>query len=191
MSKPRLFFAALPSPSVVAAMQAVVLAHKLDLRLGRDLFAPENWHQSLSERIFDPSDADIESLMAVGDAIRAHACTLSFNRIDSQLTQAGKIQWTLRARGKPTAFEDLKAVVQAALKQAGHPDIATGVTPHVTLSYGAPEMLEKIDVSPVIDWTLDEIMLVIGGGQPYRYEVIGRWPLLPEIDPPQQQFDMF
>ena len=68
---------------------------------------------------------------------------------------------------------------------------ATGVTPYVTLSYGAPEMLEKIDVSPVIDWTLDEIMLVIGGGQPYRYEVIGRWPLLPEIDPPQQQFDMF
>ena len=172
-------------------MQAVVHAHKLDLRLGRDLFAPENWHQSLSERIFDPSDADIESMMTVGDAIRAHACTLSFNRIDSQLTQAGKIQWTLRARGKPKAFEDLKAVVQAALKQAGHPDIAIGVTPHVTLSYGAPEMLEKIDVSPVIDWTLDEIMLVIRGGQPYRYEVIGRWPLLPEIDPPQQQFDMF
>lgn len=191
MTAPRAFFAALPSHSVVAAMQAVVHTHKLDLRLGRDLFAPDNWHQSLSERIFDPNDADITSLMAVGDAIRGHACTLSFNRIDSQLTQAGRIQWTLRARGKPKAFEDLKSVVQARLKDAGHHDIATGVTPHVTLSYGAPEMLEKIDVSPAIDWTIDEILLVVGGGKPYRYEIIGRWPLLPEVDPPQVQMGMF
>lgn len=191
MTTPRLFFAAMPPPAALDAMRTTVRAHKLDMRLGRELFDPDNWHQSLSERIFNPDDAQCAALLALGQTIRAHACTLSFNRIDSQLTDKGRIQWTLRARGRPKAFDALQGSVRQALQQAGFAAMATGVTPHVTLSYGAPEMLEKITLAPTIDWTLDELLLVIGAGKPYRYEIIGRWPLLPEIDPPQRQLGMF
>lgn len=187
---PRVFFAAMPDAGVADAIEMPVRKHRLDVRLGPEFFARDNWHQSLSERIYRPTRDECASLLAVGEGIRTHACTLSFNRIDSRLTDKGRIQWTLRARGVPKAFEALQGAVREALRPS-HPVMATGTTPHITLSYGAPEMLEKINLSPTIEWTLRELLLVVGGGSPYRYDIIGRWPLLPEIDPPQVQLGMF
>jgi hypothetical protein len=96
-----------------------------------------------------------------------------------------------RARGRPAAFDAAAACIRTTLADAGHAAIATGVSPHITLSYCARDTLEKIALDPPLAWTIDELLLVIGGGQPYAYEVIGRWPLLPETDPPATQMGLF
>ena len=191
MSQTRLFFAAMPPPEVVAAIREVLRMHGLEQWLGPRLFAPGNWHQSLSERRFDATRADIALLRAVGERVRAHACTLQYNRIDGSPTPAGKHYVTLRAKGKPKAFEAVNQAVQHALRASNYDDMATGVTAHATLSYDAPSLLEKIDIEPSIDWTIDELLLVLGNGDPYRYDVIERWPLLPERDPIITQAGLF
>ena len=191
MSEPRLLFVAMPPPDVVAAILDVLRRHDLERLLGRTLFAPANWHQSLSERIRRPTRDDIESLRAVGRQVVAHACTLQYNRIKSSINDSGDIHVTLLGKGRPQAFDALLDALQRRLTDAGHDAIATGVTPHTTLSYRAPALLDKIDIAPMIDWTIDEVLLVIGDGTPYRYEVVDRWPLLPEIDPVVSQAGLF
>jgi 2'-5' RNA ligase len=105
-------------------------------------------------------------LLQVGARVRAHACTLPFNRIDSSGDEPGRIHWTLRARGRPAAFDAAAACIRTTLADAGHAAIATGVSPHITLSYCARDTLEKIALDPPLAWTIDELLLVIGGGQP-------------------------
>ncbi|WP_066097854.1 2'-5' RNA ligase family protein [Xanthomonas massiliensis] len=187
----RLFFASMPPPAWREQAQARVAAHDLDRRLRGAMFAPGNWHQSWSERVFDPTPAECDALLRVGAAILAHACTLHFNRIDGSGDEPGRIHWTLRARGRPRAFDATAACIRTALADAGHAAIATGVTPHMTLSYCARETLQRIALDPPLAWTLDELLLVVGAGRPYAYEVIGRWPLLPETDPPATQMGLF
>ena len=167
--------------------------HGLEQWLGPRLFAPGNWHQSLSERKFDATRTDMVLLRAVGERVHAHAhaCTLQYNRVDCNLTPAGKYYVTLRAKGKPKAFEALSKALQDALRAANYGDMATGVTAHTTLSYDAPSPMEKIDIDPSIDWTINELLLVHGNGDPYRYDVIERWPLLPERDPIVTQAGLF
>ncbi|MEJ2791661.1 MULTISPECIES: hypothetical protein [unclassified Pseudoxanthomonas] len=159
--------------------------------LGTTLFPSGNWHQSFSERIFDPTTRDRDALLRVGDRISARACTLLFNRIEGPDLAAAKQHCTLRAYGKPKAFLELLASVQRSLADAGFSQIATGVTPHITLSYRATRTFDSVPLAPAISWTIDTLCLVIGSGDPYRYEVIGRWPLLSELDPPATQPSLF
>ncbi len=185
-----MFFAAMPPPAVRMAIEEAAHAHGLVDALGRSLFAPGNWHQSLSERIFAPNDAQIDQLRAVGAAVQAHACTVAYTRIDSAANLSGRIHVTLRA-GSNTAFKPLLGAVQQQLQLAGHGAIATGVTPHVTLSYDAPALLPTVRLPEPLRWSIDELLLVVGHGRPYRYDVLGRWPLLPERDPPPTQMGLF
>jgi 2'-5' RNA ligase len=190
-AEPRLFFAAMPPPVLVDYIGALLDRFGLPQRLGRALFAPANLHQSFSERIFLPTDEDCAALMQVGAAVSAASCTLHFNRIVGPASTSGPIHWAMRARGVPPAFTALLQAIQSRLVQAGLGHIATNITPHMTLSYHAPQPLDKIVLEPPIRWTIDELCLVIGGGHPYRYDIIGRWPLLPEIDPPATQAGLF
>lgn len=186
-----MFFAALPptawSKDALQRFNALGLMREL----GTTLFPAENWHQSFSERIFDPTTRDRDALLRVGDLISAHACTLLFNRIEGPDLAAPKQHCTLHAYGKPTAFKELLAAVQRQLIDAGFDQIATGVNPHITLSYKAPRAFDKIALDPAISWTIDTLCLVIGSGDPYGYEVVGSWPLLPELDPPATQSSLF
>lgn len=190
-SRPRIFFAALPPVAWSKDALRRFISLGLMRELGTSLFAPENWHQSFSERIFDPTTRDRDALLRVGDRISAHACTLLFNRIEGPDPSAPKQHCTLHAYGKPKAFQVLLAAVQRELIEAGFDQIATGVNPHLTLSYWAPRAFERIPLDPPIPWTIDSLCLVIGGGDPYHYEVLGRWPLLPDLDPPVTQSSLF
>jgi len=182
-AQPRLFLASLPS----LAWRKHALA-KLDQlgvtdKLGSRLFRPGNWHQSLSERFFDPTQDECDALLRVGDQLSAHACTLDFNRVEGPDLAVGRKHCTLRAFGTPKGFSRLLLQVKNQLVSNDLGQIATGVTPHITLSYNADRSFSNTLVDPTIPWTIDELCLVIGGGDPYGYEVIGRWPLLPELDP--------
>ena len=187
----RLFFATMPRAAWSRDFGARLTDIGLVECLGDSLVPLANLHQSFSERIFLPTDEDCAALMQVGAAVSAASCTLHFNRIVGPASTSGPIHWAMRARGVPPAFTALLQAIQSRLVQAGFGHIATGVTPHMTLSYGAPEPLDKIVLDPPIRWTIDELCLVIDGGHPYRYDIIGRWPLLPEIDPPATQAGLF
>ena len=191
MSDQRLLFMAMPPPDVVAAILELLRKQGLERELGQALFAPTNWHQSLSGRIFEPGLTDIALLRSVGSRVVAHACTLQYNRIDSNADGEGNIHATLRAHGQPKAFKALLHALQQSLEEHGYGHLAINNNPHSTLSYKAPSLIEKVDIAPTIDWTIDELLLVLGGGNPYRYEVVDRWPLLPEIDPIARQIGLF
>ena len=80
MSESRLLFMAQPAPDVLAKMKGAVADAGLDVRHGSNLFAPANWHQSLSDVY--PDSAEIKKrLLRVGDRIAATAFTLTLNRL--------------------------------------------------------------------------------------------------------------
>jgi hypothetical protein len=181
----------MPPPDFVEAILQVLREHGLERELGAALFAPTNWHQSLSGRIFNPSRSDVALLRAVGSRVAAHACTLQYNRIDSKADDEGNILVTLRAKGLPKSFRSLLQALSQPLVEHGYGHLATNNSPHSTLSYKAPSLIDKIDISPTLDWTISELLLVLGDGTPYRYEIMDRWLLLPERDPIANQIGLF
>ena len=186
---PRYFFGALPGPWQVEQWITRLAAAGVASKLGRRMFAPENWHQTLSGRHFNADDATVARLMAAGDRINAHAMTLRFNRVVwSRHELQDRNHCTLLAQGRPAEFDALLAAVQTALTEKGLAD-PEGHRPHITLSYDAGAPHPAVQLIP-IEWTLDEVLLLKGHGDPYRYEVIRRWPLLPPASP-QHQVDLF
>lgn len=177
VTPPRLLFIAKPPPEVLDAMQATLMERGLDARLGREMFSAKNWHQSLSDRNFDASERSRQRMLRAGARVRAHVCTLTLNRIRGQGRDIST-HWAYHARGEPANFTALVDAVRAALREEGVGS-ESGHTPHVTISYEAPDQLKTIHITP-IPWTIDEILLVKGGGNPYRYHELGRWPLLPD-----------
>ena len=181
-----------PDAPVRAALEQMLVSTGLGAQLGESLFAPGNWHQSLSERIYDPSPAQIEALLAVGAAVQAPGSSLCLDRIDSALDAKGRIQVTLRGPAhNKTSLMPVLTALRAQLHAAGFGALATGITAHTTLSYNAPRLLPRLRLAQPVWWAYDELRLVLGTGQPYHYQVLGRWPLLPDPDPPQTQQPLF
>ncbi|WP_082615447.1 hypothetical protein [Acidovorax sp. Root267] len=190
MKGPRLIFVAKPSPEVAAAMWRTVALNGLD---SSTLSPQDNWHQTLSDRYGDTPEVR-QKMLRVGARVRAQACTLVLNRIrDGVHKEQGKntIHWSFRARGRPHCFDALLVAVRQALYEEGLAT-ETGHTPHSTISYWAPTRLGPTRMDPIA-WTLDELLLVVGGnGKSYSYETIGRWPLQPvPPDPSNTQLRLF
>ncbi|MCW3479210.1 2'-5' RNA ligase family protein [Neisseriaceae bacterium JH1-16] len=163
-----------PQPAVLSAMVSAVRHHGLDTRLGFRLFAPENWHQSLSSRYFVEAGLR-DKLLRAGDRVSAVMCPVTLNRINSGWETPGRRDWAFRTRGDPKELKALRLAIQAALLAEGL-DAPSTPTPHVTISYLAPSPLPSQQIEP-IDWTIDEILLVEGGGAPYHYRTIATGPL--------------
>lgn len=186
---PRYFFGALPGLYESERWLTRLAAAGVASKLGRRMFAMENWHQTLSGRHFDADEATIAGLLEAGSRITAHAVTLRFNRVVwTQGEPERRNHCTLFTHGRPVEFDALLSAVQVALKDVGLDD-SEGHRPHITLSYDAGELHPTVQLIP-IEWTIDEILLLKGHGSPYRYDVIGRWPLLPPASP-QHQNDLF
>lgn len=172
---PRLLLMSQPPPAVLEWMKTVIRLYGLEARLGRAMFDAVNWHQTWSGR-YDDTASLRDRLRRVGERISVPAFTLSFNRA------GGEMHWTLLGRGRPEGFRHLLATMRAALQSS---DLeAPGHTPHITISYRAPEPLKPLPIPPIA-WPVDEIRLVAGQGKPYRYEVLDRWPLTPPPASPQ------
>jgi len=184
MARPRYLFMAMPSRAVLDAMQVLVDRYGVARQLNGALFVPSNWHQSLSDRHWEEDTPDVrEKMLRAGAKVSAQAVAMRLNRI-----VANGEHWAFRARGSPDGFDELLAAVRRALATEGIDDRA-GHTPHVTLSYTAAEHQKPPKIKEVIDWVLDEVLLVVGGGSPYHYEILGRWPLQPS--PGDHQLDLF
>ena len=188
----RLFFAAMPEPAPLALLVERIAAAGVFEKLGRSVFVPENWHQTLSDRFWEPDAARREGLMRAGELIQASPFTLRFRQVQwsrNELKQ--KNHCTLVTDSSQAGRAELVRCVSAvrhALHQVGLPS-PEGHSPHITLSYNAPDLQPAVDILP-FDWTVREILLVEGGGNPYGYTVLGRWPLtLAAV--PQGQEDLF
>ncbi len=194
-AEPRVFFGTLVPPHEREQLWRETCAHGLDEKLDhRQLFMPENWHQSLGGAHFSPSAELIQRLREAGAEIAAYDFALLMNRIGSTrytdpFTGKEKFHWEFRARGRPDGFADVLVAVQRALAMVGLAS-GEGHTPHVTLSYNAPSKLPTKQIEPV-RWLIDEIQLIEGSGSPYRYRVIDRWPLSPREQAPYAQLSMF
>ncbi|MBS0217137.1 MAG: hypothetical protein JSR63_03030 [Proteobacteria bacterium] len=179
----RALFVAMPGAGVREKLLDEVRARGLDHPLGRSLFNPENWHQSLSDRHWRPDDERLERLKRAGSRMEGHAFTLCFDRI------GGGDHWVFGVKGASRGLKDLLAAVQRGLHTEGLAD-NLGHAPHITLSYNAPHPLQRVDIEPV-EWQVDEILLVIGGGsEPYRYRVVERWPLRAADEAPGAQLGL-
>lgn len=182
---PRLFFAGMPTPEEAAQWHARLADAGVIGSLGPRLFAPSNWHQSLSDS-FGPEARG--RLLRAGDAFAGTAVAPCFNRVAWAATPQQRIHCTLHARGRPAGFDAVLARVRAALAGEGL-DTAGMPRAHVTLSYAAATQQPSIAIVPIL-WTLRELVLLAGHGRPYRYDVLGRWPLQPAARPTHQH-DLF
>lgn len=169
MPIPRLLLISQPDLAAEQLMSAAVERHGLDRRLGDAMFPAANWHQTWSDRYLDTPSMR-SALRRVGARISAQAFTMVLNRI------AGREYWSFQTQGRPPGFDDVLESVLSALLQEGLGE-GSGHTPHLTLSYRAPEPLEPIYITPIA-WQVREVLLVVGGShQDYDYEIIDRWAL--------------
>lgn len=158
-----------PPPGFLAEALGPALREEL-LALGASVFPLENWHQSLSDR-YACTEENIARLLSAGGRIAATQVPMVFNCIVSSSAGEGPIHRALRTRGDPDGFRDLIDAVQAALATVDMARPANN-TPHMTTSYRAPPHLSTRMIQP-FEWLLDTVLLVEGGGQPYRYKVLG------------------
>ncbi|WP_326536028.1 2'-5' RNA ligase family protein [Pseudorhodoferax sp.] len=176
MTTPSLFFMAKPSTEVRHAMQQVLADNGWDGQLGDTLFAPDNWHQSLSHPM-PSTPARRHALMEIGAHVRSQAFTLLLNRIAGTAADPTSIHWKFYATTRPAGLDALLANIRDGLQAQGL-DGMPGHSPHVTVSYWAPHKLARQPIRP-IPWRIDEVLLVESQGDPYRYNTLGRWSLRP------------
>ena len=173
MTEPRLILMAKPGANERLLIEDVLDRNEIR---GDYIVARPNLHQSLSGQHLDQPDV-IQRLMRAGDRISAAAApvTLQFNRMTRNGVGRFGAIWTLKTRGRPKAFDDLIDQVRLALLSEGRSD-PTRNSPHMTISYGAPASSPTIAFAPIM-WTIEEVLLVRGHGQPYRYDTLASWPL--------------
>ena len=176
-SESRLLFVLMPPAEIRAALSAAFDRTGLGAELGDALFADTNWHQSVSDRYAD-IPANRERLRDAGAALRAAPFLMSFERLGSRGKTAGvDIHWEFQSRRKKIdGLNQLIETLNARLSDQ-QMDAGGGHTPHITVSYRAPRVLEATELGTPVLWRVEELLLVRGGGFPYRYEVLDRWPL--------------
>jgi hypothetical protein len=177
----RCFFMGQPSAAPCRSLTDELERLGLTGRLGSDLFAQVNWHQSLSDR-FEDEPHLVEQLRRAGERLTARAVTFRMDRIECQPGPDG-VHWAFRAERAPADFAQLLQSLGTAIEATtGRPP--TRPTAHITISYWAREHLRRMVQIQPVDWVLDKVLLVRGGGRPYHYEVIDHWRLQPPREEP-------
>ncbi len=175
MRPPKLSFMAMLPPEVRERLRHVALACGW-MEQAEGMFDARHWHQSLSSPM-DLRSGLVERMLAAGRHIEAERVSLLFNRIAGPPSGADKTHWAFRTQGRPHAFDALVTSVRTALLHQGLED-PSGHAPHITISYRAPHAIATQWIAPIA-WRIDEVSLVQGGGEPFHYETLARWPLRP------------
>ena len=189
MAQPgELFVMARVPEAIREALLRVLAGTGMDAMLGHALYAPRNWHQSLSD--LHPATAR-EAMRRACAGLDAHAFELRLDRLESSGIASGRIHFQfVPSTGKPEGLATLLARVRERLHTQ---DIAEtqGHRAHVTVSYNARQGIEALRIEPV-SWLIDTIELVeaAGRGNDYRYDVIEAWPLHPPLPSPPIQLSL-
>jgi 2'-5' RNA ligase len=189
MARPGELFVMVRVPAAVREALLQVLAESgLDQVLGSALYAPRNWHQSLSD--LHPPEAR-EHLRLACCRLEARAFCLQLDQLRSSGNPPGRIHWKFVPTGqKPLGMKLLLADVRSKLQDHGLAQ-AHGHRAHVTVSYIANGQIEPRAIAPV-PWLIDavELVEVAGRGADYRYEVVDTFPLRPAARPAPTQLGL-
>jgi 2'-5' RNA ligase len=190
MTPPALFFLAKPPSRVRQAMLQTLALAGWDRQLGDTLFAPDNWHQSLSHPVAS-TPALRQGMLEAGPRIQATAFTLLLKHVRGKAGPTDAIHWEFTGQGAPRPFAALVDAVRMGLRKLAL-DGMPGHSRHVTVSYRAPGPLASTEIVP-IPWRIDEILLVEseGSGAHYHYRTLGSWPLRAVPPGPESQRDLW
>lgn len=180
MSRERWFFGTLVPETTRARIVDAMEAHIGVGAVRATGFAPSNFHQSFSGRFFAPGD--LAALRRAGGRVEAISFTMTLDQFRCG-AGASPAHWSVAPSRTNKEFGWLKSSIGLALRTEGLPGECPN-SQHVTLSYDAPFAFEARQIPPIV-CTIDTLMLLCGGGEPYRYTVAEQWPLKP---PPQQLF---
>ncbi|AKC86387.1 2'-5' RNA ligase family protein [Pseudoxanthomonas suwonensis] len=179
--------ARVPGPVRDALLHALSLGG-LEAKLGRALYPPRNWHQTLSA--LQPAEA-LEPMRRACAGLDARAFDMPLDRLESSGAEPGRIHWQfVPSGGKPDGLALLLADVKDRLRGQAIAD-TQGHRAHVTVSYNAHQGIGRLDMPPV-HWPVDavELVQVAGRGADYRYDVVEAWPLRPSPTPAPIQFGL-
>ena len=189
MAQPgELFVMARVPEAIREALLRVLADAGMDTTLGRALYPPRNWHQSLSD--LHPAAAR-EAMRQACAGLTAHAFELRVDRLESSGSSAGRIHFQfVPSTGKPDGLATLLTGLRERLHAQGIIE-AQGHRAHVTVSYNARQGIEPLRIEPV-SWLVDTVELVeaAGHGKDYRYDLVEAWPLLPPLPPPPTQLGL-
>ncbi|MCX8085421.1 MAG: RNA 2',3'-cyclic phosphodiesterase [Rhodocyclaceae bacterium] len=169
----RVFFALWPD---VASRGALVAAAKAASAIcGGRRQRDENLHLTLAF-LGTVTSAKLDTLLAVGNGVRAAPYTLCFDRLG--YWQHNRIVWA-GCSEVPSAQRRLFALLADSLAAAGFRLDSRPHVPHVTLVRQARCATQLPELAP-IPWRVTEFTLVEShlAQEGARYEVLARWPLM-------------
>lgn len=179
----RLLFMALTNTATQEALSQWLERENFRSVLDKDMFATDCWHQSLSSRYADTPGA-VETLLETGESIRAKAFILTLDRL-AGTKEAG---WKFFSKFPHPELAALTGAIRQELLAKRAP-VGEEHTAHVSISYWASTARPSTRMPPV-HWTINELLLVRGDGKPYRYQVLGSWPLYGTPEPPSEQLQL-
>ena len=168
----RLFFAIKPAPVAIPAIDAT-----------RRLYCPRdavrNEHLHVTMEIFDDHvgmpDTLAGTLTTIGDDIDIPGFLLPLGRVIGTTRSVA-----LRPKGRSTGLALLQQAIHERVIGAGL-SVREGLSfsPHMTLGYrDGPSFARSIDP---IAWQVEELVLVHSHVGQTRHDILGRWPLAPEL----------
>lgn len=160
-----------PAPVRDAVIQSLEHAGMLDL-LG-DHWPVECWHQRVSARYEDTPEIR-QRLLQAGARVQADAFRIELDRV--RVTADGHAQFCAHRRHRP--LEQLVSRLGQALVAEGLPALY-GHAPHIVLNHACDGPPQPGRPAPPVPWQAGAFELVRGGGDPYRYTLLARWPLAP------------
>ena len=183
----RLFFALWPDDATRAACAAVARDLKLRMQPGADLLQPEHYHITLPYLGDAVSEEQQQAALQVAQRVSLPPFTLTLDQAGSFKNR--DVPWYLCPQQTPPELGLLHDHLRDALRVDGVTVQRKHFVPHLTVVRNASVALPLTQIRPV-QWRVLEFVL-IRSVQPGEYQLLGRWPLNGQWQPPPEQHALF
>ena len=174
----RVFFALMPDADEVDRFDCAVQQFDRLRKTPRQWLRPDLFHVSVRAVGNGPRgwSRRVAGAQLVASTIRAPAFDVIFGHIRTfePLGSTESRNRPLVLTGESSGLLRLHGALSMAMGHRGE-ETGLAIVPHLTLAYGGPAVAER-QIEP-IRWSVKEFALVHSRRRPWRYEVLGRWPL--------------
>lgn len=177
----RLFFALQPDAGAVTQIKQVSKNLRAKYPISKSDIPAERLHVTLyfvGDFVDAVPHAVLDSACAAANGIIAHDFELSFDQVLSFRSTKAERPLVLTGSSQMSKLQLLRHELAKRLRSNGLTADKAAFTPHITLAYDPCAIpVQKLE-SPVA-WTAHEFVLIKSQIGKSRYEVLARWPLLP------------